>query len=435
MKNPPNQMTTDSKSTFLEELRWRGFLEAVTSDGLDAFLEEAPRTMYVGFDPTADSLHLGSLIPVMALAHAQRHGHRPLALVGGGTGLIGDPSGKTSERTLLTKEKAEENAARMRAQLSRFFDLSSEDRALMLNNADWLLGLNLVDFLRDIGKHFSVNEMIKRDSVRTRLEEREHGISFTEFSYMLLQAYDFLYLCEHHDCTIQMGGSDQWGNILSGKELIRRMLGRRGEGITFPLLTTSSGKKFGKTEEGAVWLDGGRTSPYQMYQYWLQTADVDVVRYLKLFTFLDESRIQEVEREVEARPEKREAQRVLAAECTGIVHGAETVRAVEAASRILFSGSDEVPDAETVAMLAREVPVTELRRAEIHGRLVDLLVRTRLAESKGAGRKLIEGGGVYLNNQRQSQVFREVSADDLQWPGAMLLRVGKRNYHLVLVRE
>jgi len=435
MKNPPNQMTTDSKSTFLEELRWRGFLEAVTSDDLDAFLGEAPRTMYVGFDPTADSLHLGSLIPVMALAHAQRHGHRPLVLVGGGTGLIGDPSGKTSERTLLTKEKAEENAAGMRAQLSRFFDLSSEDRALMLNNSDWLLGLNLVDFLRDIGKHFSVNEMIKRDSVRTRLEEREHGISFTEFSYMLLQAYDFLYLSEHHDCSIQMGGSDQWGNILSGKELIRRMLGRRSEGITFPLLTTSAGKKFGKTEEGAVWLDAGRTSPYQMYQYWLQTADADVVRYLKLFTFLDESRIREVEREVEARPEKREAQRLLAAECTGIVHGAETVRAVEAASRILFSGSDEVPGAETVAMLACEVPVTELPRAEIHGRLVDLLVRTRLADSKGAARKLIEGGGVYLNNQREGQFSKEVSTEDLKWPGAMLLRVGKKNYHLVLLRE
>src|SRR5579863_7302908 len=250
------------KSPFLEELRWRGFLEATTSDDLDAFLTEAPRTIYVGFDPTADSLHLGNLIPVMGLAHAQRHGHRPVVLVGGGTGLIGDPSGKSAERTLLTKDMAESNARSIRSQLSRFFDLSSDDRALMLNNADWLCSLGLLDFLRDIGKHFSVNEMMKRDSVRTRLEERDQGISYTEFSYMLMQAYDFLHLYRHNDCTIQMGGSDQWGNILSGKELIRRILGQRSEGITFPLLTTSTGRKFGKTEEGSVWLDGGRTSPY-----------------------------------------------------------------------------------------------------------------------------------------------------------------------------
>ena len=422
-------------SAFLEELRWRGFLDAVTSDDLDTYLAEARRTIYVGFDPTADSLHLGSLIPVMALAHAQRHGHRPLALVGGGTGLIGDPSGKTSERTLLTQEKTEENAAGIRAQLSRFFDLSSDNQGLMLNNADWLVPLNLIEFLRDIGKHFSVNEMIKRDSVRIRLEERDQGISYTEFSYMLLQSYDFLYLAQHHGCSIQMGGSDQWGNILSGRELIRRMLGQRSEGITFPLLTTATGKKFGKTEEGAVWLDAKRTSPYQMYQYWLQTADMDAVRYLRLFTFLDRKRIEELEREVETRPDKREAQRVLAAECTAIIHGAGTVEAVEAVSRILFSASEEVPAAETVALLAREVPVTALTRAELDAGigLVDLLVRTGLGESKGAARKLMEGGGVYVNNHRQSDVRKAVSAGDLEWPGAILLRAGKKNYHLVLV--
>ncbi len=428
-------MATETKSTFLEELRWRGFLEAVTSEDLDAYLNEAKRTMYVGFDPTADSLHLGSLIPVMALAHAQRHGHRPLVLVGGGTGLIGDPSGKSAERTLLTSEKTEENSVAIRQQLSRFFDLSSDDKALMLNNAEWLVPLNLLDFLRDYGKHFSVNEMIKRDSVRTRLEERDHGISFTEFSYMLLQAYDFLYLCQHHDCAIQMGGSDQWGNILSGKELIRRVLSKRGDGITFPLLTTSTGKKFGKTEEGALWLDAKRTSPYTMYQYWLQTADADVVRYLKLFTFLEQPRIEELAKDVEAQPENREAQRVLAAECTGVIHGVETVKAVEAASRILFSASNEVPTAETVTMLAGEVPVTEVSAVEVQAgiSLVDLLVRTKLADSKGAARKLIEGGGVNLNNERQSQAQKMVSAEDLKWPGAMLLRSGKKNFHLVVV--
>jgi tyrosyl-tRNA synthetase len=416
---------------FLDELRWRGFLEATTSDDLDAFLSEGPRTIYVGFDPTADSLHLGNLIPVMGLAHAQRHGHRPLVLVGGGTGLIGDPSGKSTERTLLTREKAEENALAVRAQLSRFFDLSSDDKALMLNNADWLCSLNLLEFLRDIGKHFSVNEMIKRDSVRTRLEERDQGISYTEFSYMLMQAYDFLYLFQHHDCTIQMGGSDQWGNILSGKELIRRIEGGRAEGITFPLLTSSSGKKFGKTEEGSVWLDANRTSPYQMYQYWLQTADADVVRYLKLFTFLDQARIAELEQEVATKPEQREAQRVLAAESTAIIHGEEAASAATAASRILF-GSDETPVGETIAMLLRELNNTKVSPGPIP--LVDLLVHTQLAESKGAARKLIEGGGVYLYNERQTDPRKTVSSDDVKWPdGAILLRTGKKNYHLVRI--
>jgi tyrosyl-tRNA synthetase len=246
---------------------------------------------------------------------------------------------------------------------------------------------------------------------------------------MLMQAYDFLYLFEHRDCTIQMGGSDQWGNILSGRELIRRIHGKRTEGITFPLLTTSTGRKFGKTEEGSVWLDAKRTSPYQMYQYWLQTADADVVRYLKLFTFLDRPRIEEIEQEVATRPEKREAQRVLAAEATTLVHGVNIVQSVGAVSRILF-GSDETPTAETIAMLAREMPHTEVAPGT---GLVDLLVQTRLAESKGAARKLIEGGGVYLYNERQTDLRKTVSTDDLKWPGAILLRAGKKNYHLVLM--
>jgi tyrosyl-tRNA synthetase len=419
---------------FLEELRWRGFIEATTSDDLDKFLAEARRSMYVGFDPTADSLHLGSLIPVMGLAHAQRHGHKPLVLVGGGTGLIGDPSGKATERVLLTKEDTDRNAAAIGRQLSRFFDLSDPEQGVVLNNAEWLAPLQLLDFLRDIGKHFSVNEMIKRDSVRARLEEREHGISYTEFSYMLLQAYDFFYLYQHHGCTVQMGGSDQWGNILSGRELIRRIAGGEAEGITFPLLTTSSGKKFGKTEEGAVWLDAARTSPYQMYQYWLQTTDEDVIRHLKLFTFLPRERIEELARQVSEEPERREAQRVLAAEATSTVHGAETVRAVELVSRILFGGSEEAPNAEAMRLLAREVPVTTVTQSEMDASipLVDLLVRTRLADSKGAARKLIEGGGIYLNHERVIKP-RPVSAHDIAWPGALLLRAGKKNYHLVIV--
>ena len=423
-------------SSFLDELRWRGFLEATTRDDLDTFLDAGRRTMYVGFDPTADSLHLGSLIPVMALAHAQRHGHRPLVLVGGGTGLIGDPSGKTSERSLLTAEKTAENAEAIRIQLGRFFDLSSPDRALMLNNADWLLPLDLLGFLRDIGKHFSVNEMIKRDSVRTRLEERDQGISFTEFSYMLLQAYDFYHLYRHYGCEVQMGGSDQWGNILSGRELIRRIAGGESEGITFPLLTTSAGKKFGKTEEGSVWLDAKRTSPYQMYQYWLQTTDDDVVRYLKLFTFLDHETIAELAASVVRSPEKREAQRVLAAECTGIVHDKAAVVSVEAASRILFGQWEESPAPDVIETLAREVPTTAIHLADLTAGipLIDLLMRTKLAESKSAARKAIEGGGIYVNNVRESAVQRIVSTEDLIWPESMLLRSGKKNYHLVLFR-
>ena len=407
----------------------------MTSEEVGPHLTEARRTFYVGFDPTADSLHLGNLVPVMALAHAQRHGHWPLALAGGGTGLIGDPSGKSSERALLTKADAESNTAAIGAQLGKFFDLSAPQTGLLLNNADWLLPLGLIDFLRDIGKHFSVNEMMKRDSVRMRLEEREHGISYTEFTYMLLQAYDFLHLFQHHGCTIQMGGSDQWGNIVSGIELIRRIEGQRAYGITVPLLTSSTGKKFGKTEEGAVWLDANRTSPYGMYQYWVQTADADVITYLKLFTFLEQARITELELEAKTYPEKREAQRVLAAQCTSIVHGPEAVKAVEAASRILFSDSVETATPETIQLLSVEVPSTQLSRFELENKisLVELLVRTRLADSKAGARKLIEGGGVYLYNERQNSVQRTISGEDLKWPSAILLRTGKRNFHLVVI--
>ncbi len=420
----------------IAELRWRGFLAQTTCDDVSEFMLAERRTMYVGFDPTAASLHLGSLVPVMGLAHAQRHGHRPIALVGGGTGLIGDPSGKSTERTLLTAGKAAENAAGVHKQLSRFFDLSTPEAGLMLNNIDWLSSLSLIDFLRDVGKHFSVNEMIKRDSVRTRLEERDQGISYTEFSYMLLQAYDFLHLAQHHDCTVQMGGSDQWGNIVSGKDLIRRMLGKRAEGVTFPLLTTSTGKKFGKTEEGAVWLDADLTSPYQMYQYWMQTPDSDVVAYLKLFTFLEQAPIVELEATVKTKPEAREAQRTLAAECTGVVHGAETVRSIELVSRILFGAADVTPDAATIAMLSREMPSSEITRAELEAGVAmpDLLIRTKLADSKGAARKLVEGGGVYVKNKRAGADKKSVTTADIEWPGAILARSGKKSYHLLLVR-
>ena len=427
--------SVNTADPFFRELEWRGFLAGTTADDVHAFLGESRRTLYVGFDPTAASLHLGSLIPVMALAHAQRHGHRPLALVGGGTGLIGDPSGKSAERTMMTREQTEENAAGIGRQLSKFFDLSSPDKGLLLNNAEWLVPLNFLEFLRDVGKHFSVNEMVKRDSVRIRLEERDQGISYTEFSYMLLQAYDFLHLCKHHDCTIQMGGRDQWGNIVSGLDLIRRILGKRSEGIVFPLLTTSSGKKFGKTEEGAVWLDGSLTSPYQLYQYWLQTTDEDVVRYLKLFTFLDQERIADLESQTAQRPEGRVAQKALAAECATILHGSDTVRAVEVASGILFGDWNDTVSEEAVRTLAAEIPTATIGSAELAQgiSLVEFLVAAKLAESKGAAKKLIEGGGAYVNNERQTAVQRTVTLDDVKMPGAILLRSGKKSYRLVQV--
>ncbi|MBV8904288.1 MAG: tyrosine--tRNA ligase, partial [Acidobacteriia bacterium] len=331
-------MTQELHNPYLAELLWRGFLDNITSDELGAHLSEAQRTIYVGFDPTADSLHLGSLVPVMALAHAQRFGHRPLAIVGGGTGLIGDPSGKTSERSLLSRKEAARNTAAIGAQLSKFFDLSEPEKGLLVNNADWLVPLRLIEFLREIGKHFSVNEMIKRDSVRMRLEEREHGISYTEFTYMLLQAYDFLHVAGHFHCTIQLGGSDQWGNIVMGIELLRKLREVRGYAMVSPLVTTTAGVKFGKTEAGSVWLDPQLTSPYRFYQFWINTDDRDVVKYLKFFTLLDRAEIAELENALEVAPEKREAQKRLAQEVTRVVHGDYELRKAIQASQVLFGG-------------------------------------------------------------------------------------------------
>lgn len=418
----------------LSELRWRGFLAQTTSEDIGDYLSE-PRSIYIGFDPSAASLHLGNLLAIMGLAHAQRCGHRPIALVGGGTGLIGDPSGKSAERNLLTREQVTSNCEGIREQLSRVIDLSYPDRGVLLNNADWLCSLNLLEFLRDTGKYFSVNEMVKRDSVRIRLEERDQGISYTEFSYMLLQAFDFRYLCEHHNCTVQMGGSDQWGNIVSGKDLIRRVLHKRAEGITFPLLTTSSGKKFGKTEEGAVWLDANLTSPYKMYQHWIQAADAEVVAYLKLFTFLDQDEIGALEHAVAIQPEGRLAQKTLAAECTAIVHGKQTVRAIEEVSAILFGSVLSSPDPASLRLLSLEMPTSSLAHSELEQGVapIDLLVRSGLAESKGAARKLVEGGGFSVYNKRVGIEKKLLTTADLEWPSALLIRAGKKNYHLIQV--
>jgi tyrosyl-tRNA synthetase len=423
----------------IDVLKERGFIEQMTDTGLREAAATQSLKCYVGFDPTARSLHLGHIIPVMGLAHFQRNGHVPIVVVGGGTGMIGDPSGKTVERQLLSKEDVEENASRLKAQLSKFFRFEGPQAALLLNNADWLLPLNLVDFLRDIGKHFSVNAMIAKESVRWRLEERGQGISYTEFSYMLLQAYDFYYLYEHRACSVQAGGRDQWGNIIAGIDLIRRMSGGSGHGITFPLLTTASGVKIGKTEGAAgsemVWLDPELTSPYRMYQYWINTDDRDVIKFLRLFTFLEISAIGELEESLRQRPEEREPHRKLAFEFTQLAHGTKAARAAQEASEILFGGEVQSVSEEAFKTLAAEVPTTAVLKARMQEGipLVEILVETRLAKSKRAARDLIGQGGAYVNNRPWRDGGAKVDLNQAISGRAILLRSGKKAYHLLIV--
>ena len=404
------------------------------SEGLEEALATQKITGYIGFDPTAASLHVGSLLPIMGLARLQQHGHTPIALVGGGTGMIGDPSGKTQERQLLSKEQIEYNVEGLRTQLSRFLDFEVRtNRAMLINNADWLANIPMVDFLRDVGKHFTVNYMLAKESVKRRYEEGD-GISFTEFSYMLLQSYDFLVLYDRYDCTLQMGGSDQWGNIVAGTELIRKMRGTKGYGLVFPLVTTSAGVKFGKTEAGSVWLDPKLTSPYRFYQFWINTDDSDVVKYLKYFTMLDQQAITELEQTVIVAPDKREAQKRLAEEVTRMVHGEENLHKAIRASQVLFGGEIADLSASDVLDIFAEVPSSELASETIAGdgvSLVDLVINSGFAPSKGAARRLIEEGGIYINNRRisdsQATIDRSIFIDGQ----FLVLRKGARKYHLV----
>ena len=375
----------------------------------------------------------------MGLAHFQRNGHVPIALVGGGTGMIGDPSGKTVERQLLSKDDVEANARRLKEQLSRFFSFEGEHAALLLNNAEWLMPLTLVDFLRDIGKHFSVNAMIAKESVRWRLEERGQGISFTEFSYMLLQAYDFYHLYDHQGCSVQAGGKDQWGNITAGIDLIRRMSGGSAHGLTFPLLTTASGVKIGKTEGAAgnemVWLDPEMTSPYRMYQYWINSDDRDVVKFLKLFTFLELAEIAELEESLKRDPGKREPHRRLALEFTRLAHGEGAGRAAQEASEVLFGSEVQALSQEVFAALAGEVPATKISKGRIQNGvpLADLLLETNLVKSKRAARDLIGQGGAYVNNKAWKDLEAKVGVDQALSGRGILLRAGKKNYHLLMI--
>jgi len=403
-------------------LKERGFIEQVSDEENVRRMLESPIVCYVGFDPTSDSFHVGSLVPIMAMAHMQRHGHRVIAVLGGGTAMIGDPSGKTEMRKLISREKIDENARGLKKQLERFLDFSG-DRALMLDNGEWLRPLNYIEFLRDIGRHFSVNRMLAAESYRQRLET---GLNFIEFNYMLLQAYDFLHLYRNYGCTLQMGGNDQWGNILAGADLIRRVEGGEAEALTFPLLVTATGTKMGKTERGAIWLDPSKTSPYEYYQYWINTDDRDVERFLLLFTFLPVDEIKKLA-ELEG-ADIRKAKEVLAFETTKLCHGEEEARKAREASKALFEGRPKVDDS---AVPTVEV---ELERFKEGVPAYVLFVDAGLAATRGQAKRLIEQGGAYINGKRVESFSYMVTEKDLD-AGSILLRAGKKKYVRVKVKE
>jgi tyrosyl-tRNA synthetase len=418
-----------------DEFEWRGLLYDATP-GVKELLGKESITAYIGFDPTASSLHVGSLLPIMGLARLQRFGHTPIALVGGGTGLIGDPSGKATERQLLTSELVQENLEGIRNQLTRFLDFERKgNQAKIVNNLDWLGELQMIDFLRDIGKHFTVNYMMAKESVKRRLQS-EDGMSYTEFTYMMLQAYDFLELNRRADCSLQLGGSDQWGNILAGTDLIRRVNGNKVHGLVFPLVTNSSGTKFGKTESGTVWLDPERTSPYRFYQFWMNTDDKDAIPYLKSFTWLSEKEITGLEEELVQRAGSREAQRSLARLVTTMVHGETELDKAESASKVLFGGSMDSLSVTDLIDIFEDVPSTVLSEGELDGEgmgILDLCRETGITTSNGEARRLIRQGGLFVNNARSEDENRRLTIDDCVEGELIVLRKGKRTYHIVRI--
>jgi len=415
-----------------DELEWRGLVADCTDRAELPKRLAAPITLYCGFDPSADSLHVGNLVPLLALRRFQLLGHHPIAVAGGATGSIGDPSGKTAERQLLSAEMLDANIARVKSQMRRLLDFdAAANPARLLDNADWTRAVSFLDFLRDIGKHFTVNQMVAKESVRARMEDREAGISYTEFSYMLLQAFDFCHLRRELQCELQIGGSDQWGNITAGIDLIRKKLGLGAWGLTTPLITNADGTKFGKTAAGAVWLDAAKTSVYRFYQFWVRTDDRDVVRYLKLFTFLSQDEIAALAGELAARPEARAAHKALARAMTDLIHGPSATAEAVRASEILFGGGLEGISEQTFNEIVGEVPGKEVGKDQLGGEgmpLVELLVLGGLCPSKGQARKDIEGGGVYVNNIREAASQRRITAADLHFGKHLLLRKGKRNY-------
>jgi tyrosyl-tRNA synthetase len=419
-------------NSLLTELAWRGLLYQHT-EPLDAALSAGVVTGYCGFDPTAASLHVGNLVPVMGLAHLQRAGHRPIVLIGGGTGMIGDPSGKTAERQLNTPEMVRANSRAIQSQLERFLEFDEPRGAIMRDNAEWLLEMKAVEFMRDVGKHFTVSYMMQKESVRSRMEEG--GISYTEFSYMLLQAKDFLELHRRVGCTLQIGGSDQWGNITAGIELLRRVEGVEGHALTMPLVTTAAGTKFGKTEAGAVWLDPKLTSPYKFYQFWVNVDDRDASRFLRFFTMLPREEIEALERELAEHPERRAAQQALARDVTTRVHGDAAARAAADVSALLFGrGEAGALSLDALEALRDEVPFVELPALPAEGMDgVDLFVAAKLAPSKGAAKRLLEQGGLSVNGKKLSGEERVVRGDAMLAGRHLLLRKGAREYALVRV--
>ena len=426
--------------SILDELNWRGLVADCTDTVELTKRLAAPTTLYCGFDPTADSLHVGNLVPLLALRRFQLLGHHPIAVAGGATGSIGDPSGKTAERQLLTKEILDHNIASVKVQLAKLLEFDAaktpkNNPARLVDNASWTVSISYLDFLRDIGKHFSVNQMIAKESVRARMEDREVGISYTEFSYMLLQAFDFMVLCRDHGCELQIGGSDQWGNITAGIDLCRKKLGKTVYGLTLPLITNADGSKFGKTEAGAIWLDPKRTSVEDFYQFWIRTDDRDVIRYLKYFTFLSCEEIEELEKQHNAKPESRVAHKVLAQELRNLIHPSATGVA-ERSSKILYGTLFDDYTLEDWQFLAKHWHSVEVEKTKIIGMpLVELLVLAGLSSSKGQARKDIEGQGIGLNKSAGLPNFNyKIQAGDLQFEKYLRLRKGKKNYVVVTAK-
>lgn len=431
----------DNPRGVYETLEERGMIAQCSDPKMPARLAAEKVTLYVGFDPTADSLHLGHMVPIMALAHFQRAGHRVIALVGGATGMIGDPSGRSDERNLLDLDAIRHNVECLKTQLGRFLDYEGENAALMLNNYDWISKMSFIDWLRDVGKNFSIGYMLGKESVRRRIggggdgQGSDEGISFTEFSYMTMQAYDYLHLFDAHGCTLQAGGSDQWGNITAGMDLIRKTRGKHVGGLTLPLVTTASGEKFGKSAGNAVWLDPARTSPYQFYQYWINADDRDVEGYLKFFTFLGVDEIDSICADHAADPGKRVAQHLLAEEVTRSVHGEEELAKAIKASAALFSGDIAGLSAADLEQVFAEAPSYEVARGEFGEQMavVDLMAQTGICKSRGEARRLVKGGGVYLNGERVADAGDAARAEQLIDGTTLVIRVGKKKYHLVRV--
>jgi tyrosyl-tRNA synthetase len=426
-------------SDIVSELQWRGLVHQTTDEaGLRKWLDTTGRAVYAGFDPTAESLHVGSLLPLMTLRRFQKAGHKPVALVGGATGMIGDPSGKSQERNLLDSDQLDRNVAGMASQMRNFLDFECADRsAVLVNNYDWMNGFSYLNFLRDVGKNFPVNVMLAKDSVKSRIGRDDGGISYTEFSYMLLQAYDFVHLSEQYDCRVQIGGSDQWGNITAGIDLGRRMRSVQLFGLTCPLLLTSDGRKMGKTESGAIWLSPERTSPYAFYQYWINVADADTGNCLRFLTELKQEEIIALDKSREEEPHKNESQKRLAIELTRLVHGEAGLAKAQRASAVLFSGGEieNLTDKELNEIFP-EVPCGEETRSALAGEgvsLIDALVATGQCKSKGEARKAIQQGGVYVNNHRREDIDTKLSPADLASETIIVLRRGKKNYALLRI--